>query len=63
MEDQESPKLATRELALAVDIGGTKMAVGLVTRKGELLDRDIVRTDADKNAVDLFESLRQIIVR
>lgn len=63
MEDLESPKLATRDLALAVDIGGTKMAVGLVTRKGELLDRDIVRTDADKNAVDLFESLRQIIVR
>lgn len=63
MEDQESSKLPTRDLALAVDIGGTKMAVGLVTRKGELLDRDIVRTDADKNAVDLFESLRQIIVR
>jgi len=63
MEDLESPKLATRDLALAVDIGGTKMAVGLVTRKGELLDRDIVRTDADKNAVDLFESLRQIVVR
>lgn len=63
MDVQESPKLPTRDLALAVDIGGTKMAVGLVTRKGELLDRDIVRTDADKNAVDLFESLRQVIVR
>jgi predicted NBD/HSP70 family sugar kinase len=27
------------ELALAIDIGGSKFSVGLVTRAGELIDR------------------------
>ena len=52
-----------RELALAIDIGGTKMAVGLVTRKGEMVDRDIIRTDRDKNANDLFDLLAVIVKR
>ncbi len=52
-----------RELALAVDIGGTKMAVGLVDRRGTLIDRESVRTDRDKRANDLFESLGALIVR
>lgn len=52
-----------RELALAVDIGGTKMAVGLVDRRGTLIDRESVRTDRDKNANDLFDSLAALISR
>ena len=52
-----------RELALAIDIGGTKMAVGLVDRSGALIDRESVRTDRDKRANDLFESLGALIVR
>lgn len=52
-----------RELALAVDIGGTKMAVGLVDRRGTLIDRESVRTDRDKNANDLFDSLAALITR
>ena len=52
-----------RELALAIDIGGTKMAVGLVDRRGTLIDRESVRTDRDKRANDLFESLGALIVR
>lgn len=52
-----------RELALAIDIGGTKMAVGLVDRRGTLIDRESVRTDRDKNANDLFDSLGALIVR
>jgi glucokinase len=51
------------ELALAIDIGGTKMAVGLVDRRGRLVDRDSVRTDRDKRANDLYESLAQVIRR
>ena len=51
------------ELALAIDIGGTKMAVGLVTRRGELVDRESVATDRDKRANDLFDSLAVIIRR
>ena len=34
------------DLALAVDIGGTKLACGLVTRSGDLLLRDQVPTEA-----------------
>lgn len=52
-----------RELALAIDIGGTKMAVGLVDRRGVLIDRESVRTDRAKNANDLFESLAALITR
>lgn len=51
------------DLALAIDIGGTKMAVGLVTRRGELVDRETVATDRDKRANDLFDSLAVIIRR
>ena len=40
------------DLALAIDIGATKMAVGLVTRRGEMVDREIIGTDRDKNAND-----------
>lgn len=63
MTENDATPTEWRDLALAVDIGGTKMAVGLVTRRGELIDREIVRTDADKNAADLFESLKQMILR
>lgn len=52
-----------RDLALAIDIGGTKIAVGLVTRRGELIDRDMVRVDADKNAAGLLDSLRLLVDR
>ena len=55
--------MSESELALAIDIGGTKMAVGLVDRRGRLVDRDSVRTDRDKRANDLFESLAQVIRR
>lgn len=60
---QPSPSSDARELALAIDIGGTKMAVGLVDRRGLLIDRESVRTDRDKRANDLFESLGALIVR
>lgn len=53
----------SKELALAIDIGGSKIAVGLVTRRGELVDRDMVRTDPNKNAAGLFESLELLIQR
>lgn len=58
-----SDSIDVRELALAVDIGGTKMEVGLVDRRGTLIDREAVRTDRDKRANDLFESLGALIVR
>lgn len=51
------------ELALAIDIGATKMAIGLVNRRGDMVDREIIRTDLDKNANDLFNLLATAVTR
>lgn len=49
------------DLALAVDIGGTKFGVGLVTRSGELLDREMHRVDARDTADEHFEELARLV--
>ena len=49
------------DLALAVDIGGTKFAVGLVNRAGELLDREIHRIDHRDDADELFDELARLV--
>lgn len=49
------------DLALAVDIGGTKFSVGLVTRNGELLDRQMVRVDHHASADELFADLAEAV--
>ena len=49
------------DVVLAIDIGGTKMAVGLVTMQGELIDRDRVEVDHHAGADALFSSLNGII--
>jgi glucokinase len=45
------------ELALSIDLGGTKFAVGLVTRSGELMDRTVVLIDHRDSSEELFEEL------
>lgn len=50
------------ELALAIDIGGTKFAAGLVTRSGELVDRVVVPVDKRATAEELFEDLERAVV-
>lgn len=50
-----------REAVLAIDIGGTKFAAGLMTLKGELIDRTQVPVDHSLTAGDLFESLAGIV--
>jgi glucokinase len=45
------------ELALSIDIGGTKIAVGLVARSGELVDRTVVLIDHRDSSEELFEEL------
>ena len=52
---------AGSEVMLAIDIGGTKMAAGIVTMQGELIDRDKVDVDHDLNAEALFISLRDLV--
>jgi glucokinase len=48
------------DAVLAVDIGGTKMAAGLVTMQGELIDRDQFDIDHDLNAEALFRCLAEV---
>lgn len=45
------------DLAVAIDIGGTKFGVGLVTRSGELIDRTHVLIDHRDSADDLYDDL------
>jgi glucokinase len=53
--------LGVQDLALAVDIGGTKVAVGLITRRGEIVDRTRVLVDQALPADALFDSLTAAI--
>jgi len=50
----------TRDVVLAIDVGDTKLAAGLMTMKGELLDRDDVDIDHSLKADALFASLNTI---
>jgi glucokinase len=50
-----------REVVLAIDIGATKMAAGLMTMRGELIDRTKVDVDPELNAIDLFDALAEIV--
>lgn len=51
------------DIALAIDIGGTKFSAGLVTRNGELIDRVNVPVDHGASADELFEDLEQAVVQ
>lgn len=53
------PKLAP--VVLAIDIGGTKFAAGLITPKGELIDRAVVLVDQDVGPEAHFAKLAAII--
>ena len=52
---------AQTDVILAVDIGGTKFAAGLVTMRGELLDRAIVRVERDVGPQSHFGALAGIV--
>lgn len=51
----------TRDAILAIDIGGTKFAAGLVTTRGELLDRARVEVETDVGPQSHFASLVTIV--
>jgi glucokinase len=50
----------TRDVVLAIDIGDAKLAAGLMTMKGELVDREEIDIDFGLNADALFASLDTI---
>jgi len=49
------------QLSLSIDIGGTKCAVGLVTREGELIDRTSVLVNPRDTAEDLFSDIAEAV--
>jgi glucokinase len=49
------------QLSLSIDIGGTKCAVGLVTREGELVDRTSVPVNPRDTAEDLFSDIAEAV--
>lgn len=51
----------TGDVLVAVDIGGTKIAAGLVTMQGELIDRDRLTVDHDLTAERLFAGVRELV--
>lgn len=51
------------DVALAIDIGATKFAAGIVNRQGDLLDRDVVFVNHKASADQLFSDLSQIVTR
>ena len=49
------------DLALSIDIGGSKIAVGLVTRNGELIDRTQFVVNAQDSSEELFDDLSRAV--
>ena len=52
---------SVRDVILAVDLGGTKFAAGLMTLRGELLVRSRVEIDREATAVPLFDLLSTLV--
>jgi glucokinase len=50
----------TRDVVLAIDVGDAKLSAGLMTMKGELVDREDVDIDFSMNADALYASLAAI---
>ena len=49
------------DLALSIDVGGSKIAVGLVTRNGELIDRTQFVVNAQDSSEELFDDLSRAV--
>jgi glucokinase len=49
-------------VVIAVDIGGTKMAAGVMTLQGELLARDHIAVDHDLAANGLYDTLETLVL-
>jgi len=61
-EDEEGgPRPVIGDVVLGIDIGGTKMAAGLMTMQGELIDREQIPVDHRLSADALFNSLHTMV--
>ncbi|MDJ0770387.1 MAG: ROK family protein [Ilumatobacter sp.] len=57
----DEPAQPNTDVILAIDIGGTKFAAGLVTFRGELLDRSRVEVEADVGPQSHLSNLATIV--
>jgi glucokinase len=55
------PRVVGGDVVVAIDIGGTKFAVGLVTMQGELIDRVQVQVDHQLKSEELFLALGEAV--
>ena len=51
------------DVAIGIDIGGTKFSVGVVNRLGQLLDRETIAVNHSLSAEDLFVDLGHVVRR
>jgi glucokinase len=61
VEVAEAPPRRFPPVVLGIDIGGTKFAAGLITMRGELLDRSVVPVDPDVGPETHFKALTDIL--
>ena len=54
-------RTSSNQVALAIDIGGTKLAAGLVDKSGELLWSLAALTPVSRSAKDIFGTLSQLL--
>src|SRR5262245_43208628 len=59
MKEQPMPELPINPYALAVDIGGTKIAAALVNRQGAVIHRIVRSTRADLGAPAILQTTRE----
>ena len=61
VESAAKPRVVGGDVVVAVDIGGTKMAVGLMTMQGELIDRAQIPVDHGLKSEELFVALAEVV--
>ncbi|WP_420452626.1 ROK family protein [Ilumatobacter sp.] len=61
IDEVVEPSPPLRDVVLAIDIGGTKFAAGLVTARGELIDRGRVEVERDAVPEAHFSSLATMV--
>jgi len=61
VEPVEAPPPPPDDLLLVVDIGGTKIDVGLMTRRGEMIDRARDEVDHSLNAEGFFDQIAALV--
>ncbi len=60
--DPSRSRTATRDVILAVDVGESAFSAGLITTRGELIDRSIIEIEADVGPQSHFAGLASVVL-